>query len=100
MRIPCRWPSTLVCVSLAAFVAGLTAGQQPAHTAEDSPILPASLGALHHAIRTVRPDAQVLFDQGLTLHYGFNRDAARRAFAAASRIDPDAAMAMAGLALA
>ena len=42
----------------------------------------------------------MLFDQGLTLHYGFNRDAARRAFAAASRIDPDAAMAMAGLALA
>ena len=55
---------------------------------------------MHHPIRTSRSDAQRLFDQGLTQDYGFNRDAARRSFAAAYAIDPDAAMTRAGLALA
>lgn len=92
--------SPMVCLSLAALVAGISAVQQPAHDEEAPPTLPASIGRLHHPIRTTRSDTQVLFDRGLTLHYGFNRDAARRSFAAASRIDPDAAMAQAGLALA
>ena len=92
--------SKMVCVSLAVLVTGVSAVQQPAHDEETPPTLPASLGRLHHPIRTTRTDAQVLFDRGLTLHYGFNRDAARRSFAAAARIDPDAAMAHAGIALA
>jgi tetratricopeptide (TPR) repeat protein len=90
----------LVCVSVAVLVAGVGAVQQPAHDEDAPPTLPASLGRLHHPIRTTRTEAQLLFDRGLTLHYGFNRDAARRSFAAASRIDPDAAMAQAGIALA
>ena len=98
-EMPDRSPSTIVCLSLAALVAGVSAVQQPAHDEEAPPTLPASIGRLHHPIRTTRSDAQVLFDRGLTLLYGFNRDAARRSFAAASRIVPDAAIAQARLPL-
>ena len=59
----------------------------------------ADLTALHHQIRTGAPEAQRLFDQGLTLYYGFNREGARRAFAAAAARDPAAAMPSVGLAL-
>lgn len=38
------------------------------------------------------PDAQRWFDQGLRLTYGFNHEAAGRAFAEAARLDPDCAM--------
>jgi len=64
------------------------------------PVLPGSLGALHHPIRTTNPLAQTLMDEGLTLWYGFNRDAARRSFAVAAAADPGAAMPQVGLALA
>ena len=65
-----------------------------------SQVLPAGIGALHHAIRTTSPEAQRLFDQGLTLFYGFNRDGARQSFAGATKFDPAAAMPYVGLALA
>ena len=64
------------------------------------PILPAGIGALHHKIRTTNADAQKLFDQGLTLFYGFNREGARQSFLRAATIDPAAAMPHVGLALA
>jgi tetratricopeptide (TPR) repeat protein len=67
---------------------------------ERPPILPGSLGSLHHPISTANGDSQRLFDQGLTLYYGFNRDAAYRAFALAARLDPRAAMPQVGIALA
>jgi tetratricopeptide (TPR) repeat protein len=58
------------------------------------------LGSLHHKIRTTKPEAQTLFDQGLTFFYGFNRGAARRAFERAAALDPAAAMPLVGMALA
>src|SRR5215831_2106449 len=90
-------------------VAGLTAAMlmtpgaefaQVSHSQRIRPILPGSLGTLHHAIRTAEPAVQTLMNEGLTLYYGFNRDAARGSFLAATRLDPDAAMVRAGLALA
>jgi tetratricopeptide (TPR) repeat protein len=64
------------------------------------PVLPAGIGSLHHTIRTTNADAQKLFDQGLTLFYGFNRAGARQSFLRAAMIDPAAAMPHVGLALA
>ena len=65
-----------------------------------SQVLPAGIDALHHPIRTTNADAQSLFDRGLTLFYGFNREGARQSFLEASTIDSAAAMPFIGLALA
>jgi tetratricopeptide (TPR) repeat protein len=58
------------------------------------------LGHYHHPITTKYPEAQTYFDQGLTLLYGFNHDEAARYFRRAAALDPHAAMAYWGLALA
>ncbi|GHG72408.1 hypothetical protein [Comamonas sp. JC664] len=58
------------------------------------------LGAAHLEVSTSQPRAQAWFDQGLRcLHLGWGAEA-RRAFAAATREDPELAMAWWGLALA
>ncbi len=59
-----------------------------------------NLGTLHHPITTRSQEAQRYFDQGLRLVYGFNHEAAIRAFEEAARLDPSAAMAYWGIALA
>jgi tetratricopeptide (TPR) repeat protein len=71
----------------------VSAGQQ-------RPVLPANIGSLHHAIRTTNAECQRLFDQGLTLFYGFNRTGARQSFLRAASLDPTAAMPHVGIALA
>ena len=58
------------------------------------------LGDYHFPITTSVPEAQVYFDQGLALLYGFNHDEAARYFRRASELDPAAAMPYWGLALA
>lgn len=58
------------------------------------------LGVWHHAIRTRSADAQKYFDQGLNLMYGFNRYEALRSFRKAAELDPQAAMAYWGIAMA
>jgi tetratricopeptide (TPR) repeat protein len=63
-------------------------------------VVPAGIGPLHRPIRTASAEAQQLFDQGLTLFYGFNRDGARQSFIKASALDPAAAMPLVGVALA
>jgi tetratricopeptide (TPR) repeat protein len=65
-----------------------------------SQVLPGSIGTLHHPIRTTNAEAQKLFDQGLALFYGFNREGARQSFHRASTLDPAAAMPLVGAALA
>jgi tetratricopeptide (TPR) repeat protein len=92
-----RWIGAAASV---AMVVGGTGLAQRTHGDATRPVLPAGLGSLHHPIRTVSKDAQQLMDEGLTLLYGFNRDAARRAFEVAIRADRDAPMLYAGLALA
>ena len=56
------------------------------------PPLMTGLGDTHLPITTSSPRAQAYFDQGLALAYGFNHDAAVRAFRAAQALDPDCAM--------
>jgi len=59
-----------------------------------------NLGSLHHAITTTSEQAQQYFDQGLRLVYAFNHEEAIHAFEEAARLDPSAAMAYWGIALA
>lgn len=58
-----------------------------------------NFGELHRDIGSKVPAAQRYFDQGLRLAYGFNHEAAGRAFAEASRLDPDCAICLWGQAL-
>ena len=58
-----------------------------------------TFGDLHHDIGTRVPAAQRYFDQGLRMTYGFNHEAAGRAFAEAERLDPRCAMCAWGQAL-
>ncbi|MDH4082815.1 MAG: hypothetical protein OEV99_03010 [Nitrospira sp.] len=59
-----------------------------------------NLGTHHHPITTTSTGAQRYFDQGLRMVYAFNHDEAVLAFEAAARLDPAAAMAYWGVALA
>lgn len=78
----------------------LALAQSPAPSAERPVILYKGLGAWRHAIHTSNPEAQRFFDQGLALMYGFNRYEALRSFRKASELDPQAAMAYWGMAMA
>ena len=59
-----------------------------------------NLGNLHHPISTSSPEAQQYFDQGLRLVFAFNHEEAINSFEEAARLDPKAAMAYWGIALA
>ncbi len=59
-----------------------------------------NMGTHHHAITTRDPAAQLYFDQGLVLAFGFNHAESIRSFQAAQRLDPDCAMCFWGEALA
>lgn len=58
-----------------------------------------TFGDLHRDIGSRVPEAQRYFDQGLRLTYGFNHEAAGRAFAEAARLDPQCAICVWGQAL-
>src|SRR2546423_11195820 len=58
------------------------------------------LGSYQHAVSTTNKEAQRFFDQGLTLVYAFNHEAAIRSFKRAAELDPQMAMAYWGIALA
>lgn len=62
--------------------------------------LMAGLGKHHHAVSTANAQVQALFNQGLTLIYGFNHAEAIRSFKRATELDPQLAMAYWGIALA
>ena len=64
------------------------------------PDLMPSTGQHHHRISTKNPQAQRLFDQGLTLVFAFNHEEAARTFRRAAELDPQSAMAFWGVALA
>lgn len=75
----------------------LVAAAEPSVT---QPPLYDNLGTLHHPITTNSIGAQQYFDQGLRLVYAFHHEEAILAFEAAARLDPTAAMAYWGVALA
>jgi tetratricopeptide (TPR) repeat protein len=58
-----------------------------------------NLGKYGMKITTVSERAQLFFNQGLSLYYGFNHLEAYRSFKEAARLDPDCAMAYWGQAL-
>ncbi len=97
-----RWSSAL----LAGFFAlESLAAQQPAElgtTTQDGRMAPLlkNIGDLHSPIKTKSNQAQVFFNQGLTLVYGFNHAEALRSFREVARLDPNCAMAYWGQALA
>ena len=70
-----------------------------AASAASGPKLFDSFGALHRDIGSKVPAAQAYFDQGLRMAYGFNHEAAGRAFAEAARLDPTCAICVWGQAL-
>lgn len=63
-------------------------------------VLVPGLGDVHHPVSTRNPEAQLYFNQGLALVYGFNHDEAVRSFKRAAELDPQLAMAHWGVALA
>src|SRR2546425_3480947 len=64
------------------------------------PALMSGIGRHHHIISTKSSEAQRFFDQGLTLVFAFNHEEAARSFRRAAELDPQAAMAYWGVALA
>jgi tetratricopeptide (TPR) repeat protein len=56
------------------------------------------MGAHHHPISTVNPEAQRYFDQGFNLVFGFNHEEAARSFSRAAELDPNAPMPQWGIA--
>ena len=83
-------------LAICVFVFGLSIA-----SAAENPIrLYSGLGSWHHPIATKSSEAQKFFDQGLTLVYSFNRYEALRSFRRAAELDPDAAMAYWGMAMA
>ena len=78
---------------------GLATAQQS--TPHENPVaLYKGLGVWRHPIHTANAEAQKFFDQGLALTYGFNRYEALRSFRKAAELDPQAAMAYWGMAMA
>jgi tetratricopeptide (TPR) repeat protein len=91
-------PALGVSVTLVATAAILIAcsAPEPALTVP----LRDDLGGFGRDVTTGSELAQRYFDQGLTLYYGFNHEAAIQSFAQAAEIDPECAMAHWGRALA
>ncbi len=88
-------------VGVAALGTAFTTSAQHAH----QPLPPAAtelhpgLGDYHFPITTANADAQVYFDHGIRLLYGFNHDEAARYFRRAAELDPQAPMPYWGVAL-
>ncbi|MCI0404266.1 MAG: hypothetical protein L0212_12240 [Acidobacteria bacterium] len=96
------WISVLLALAAPAWGAGLPQGAQDTASqvieGQTAPRLQ-NLGDHSHPITTQAPRAQLFFDQGLRLAYGFNHPEAYRSFQEAARLDPDCAMCYWGMAL-
>ena len=89
-------PPRGICVALiiALLLSACLSGDVPRSESETEAAAPSpprlsdQLGAIPHPITTDSPRAQLYFDQGLTLIFGFNHEAAIDAFSEALRLDP------------
>lgn len=78
----------------------LSASMFPQETKADKlPALNERYGRVTHSTSTKNPQAQLYFEQGLALYFGFNHEEAVRCFQAASALDPAMSMAWWGTAL-
>jgi tetratricopeptide (TPR) repeat protein len=93
-------PSALLATLLVSCDSANKTGTEIAPTTASTAVpLFETFGDLHREVGARVPMAQRYFDQGLRLAYGFNHDAAGRAFAEAARLDPQCAMCVWGQAL-
>lgn len=83
MPLDIRLPTALV-LAAAVSCTALPPAAPPTHY---------DVGVVHRAVTTTSPDAQVWFDRGLGLAYGFNHEEAVRCFERAAEADPGCAMA-------
>lgn len=97
--------SLLLSLLMIPWLAGCDSTPKAASEAAPAPRASAELplfdtfGDLHRDVASRVPAAQRYFDQGLRMAYGFNHEAAGRAFAEAARLDPQCAMCVWGQAL-
>lgn len=90
---------------LSAIIAAVAACTSPTSRQQADPARASAtplfdtFGDLHRDIGSPVAAAQRYFDQGLRMAYGFNHDAAGRAFAEAARLDPACAMCVWGQAM-
>ena len=103
MRSPARIAA--LCAPLVLCVACSMPRSDPATPAVSPPQMALGsnllegLGNHHFPVSSRHPEVQRWFDQGLILAYGFNHDAAERAFLKATELDPQCAMCWWGAAL-
>lgn len=98
LRLLAALPAAVAMTWLGGHALAQHAGHEPLPPAAQEPY--PGLGSYHFPITTANPEAQLYFDQGITLLYGFNHDEAARYFRRAAELDPDAPMPYWGLALA
>ena len=87
----------MYCFSFVCFPA---AGQEKTASAKPADLSLTAVGRQHHPIATKNEEAQLYFDQGITLIYAFNHEEAARAFQRASEVDSSSPMPLWGIALA
>jgi hypothetical protein len=105
MRSATQLRGGLLAAGLALFLAAPAPADEPTHDVA-SDVVPGqmaprlqTLGTHAHPITTSSPRAQLFFNQGLILAYGFNHREAARSFREVTRLDPTAAMGYWGQAL-
>ncbi|MGH7898846.1 MAG: tetratricopeptide repeat protein, partial [Candidatus Binatia bacterium] len=100
-----RAVDAFVALSITALLLGIPCESAAAKKRKRAkPIPPAEpsseVAGHHHPIAIRGAEAQRLFDQGMTLVYGFNHEEAIRSFRRAAELDPQAAMPLWGIAYA
>jgi len=78
----------------------LAAAQEKTPPAKPPDLSMTAVGRQHHPIATKNAEAQIYFDQGITLIFAFNHEEAARAFQRASELDSSSPMPLWGIALA
>jgi tetratricopeptide (TPR) repeat protein len=75
-------------------------GQEKTSSSKPADLSLTAVGRQHHPIATKNEEAQLYFDQGITLLYAFNHEESARAFQRAFELDPSSPMPLWGIALA
>jgi len=93
-----RFCCVIAIITVVISVNAVTASASPMQMAVTGTTIDPGLGTLHHAVSTRSEQAQRFFDQGLTLNYALNHEAAVQSYRRALELDPELAMAYWGIA--